>query len=114
MAIELPFVCPHCGAKSWHPKDAEERYCGRCHRFVDDPEVDGTNIAILAVVTARGPLDAAGVHGEYLARSARPIDLDSVRGRLDRLARAGYLVADGSGAYALAAPPPATPPPPGR
>jgi hypothetical protein len=31
------FVCPHCGAKSWNPNDARERYCIRCHRFVDDP-----------------------------------------------------------------------------
>jgi hypothetical protein len=36
MAIELPFVCPHCGPKSWNPNDAEHRYCGRYHRFVDD------------------------------------------------------------------------------
>lgn len=31
------FVCPLCGARSWNPNDARERYCGRCHRFVDDP-----------------------------------------------------------------------------
>jgi hypothetical protein len=31
------FVCKICGARSWNPNDARERYCGRCHRFVDDP-----------------------------------------------------------------------------
>jgi endogenous inhibitor of DNA gyrase (YacG/DUF329 family) len=32
------YVCPRCGAVSHHPKDAEFRFCGRCHRFEDDPE----------------------------------------------------------------------------
>jgi ribosomal protein L37E len=27
------FVCPRCGAKSYHPKDISEGYCGRCHDF---------------------------------------------------------------------------------
>lgn len=31
-----PFTCPFCGAVSHNPRDAEERYCGRCHVFVDD------------------------------------------------------------------------------
>lgn len=31
-----PFVCPFCDAISHHPRDADERYCGRCHVFVDD------------------------------------------------------------------------------
>ena len=30
------FVCPHCGARSFNPNDSRERYCGRCHVFVDD------------------------------------------------------------------------------
>jgi hypothetical protein len=30
------FTCPFCGALSHNPNDARERYCGRCHRFVDD------------------------------------------------------------------------------
>jgi hypothetical protein len=34
------FVCPHCGAASHNPNDVRERYCGRCHRFVDDPALD--------------------------------------------------------------------------
>ena len=31
------FVCPYCGAESHNPNDVRERYCGRCHVFVDDP-----------------------------------------------------------------------------
>jgi ribosomal protein S27AE len=27
------FTCPRCGAKSWHPEDARQGYCGRCHDF---------------------------------------------------------------------------------
>lgn len=34
---EQPFVCPRCGAESFNPNDIRERYCGRCHVFVDDP-----------------------------------------------------------------------------
>jgi hypothetical protein len=30
------FVCPHCGAESFNPNDIRERYCGRCHAYVDD------------------------------------------------------------------------------
>lgn len=37
MNVTLPFVCPICGAKSWNMNDAEQRYCARCQRFVDDP-----------------------------------------------------------------------------
>jgi hypothetical protein len=28
-----PYVCPRCGAQSYHPKDKAERYCARCHQF---------------------------------------------------------------------------------
>lgn len=31
-----PFTCPFCGAVSHNHNDARERYCGRCHVFVDD------------------------------------------------------------------------------
>ena len=27
--------CLLCGARSYHPKDIEHRYCGHCHRFLD-------------------------------------------------------------------------------
>lgn len=33
---QRPFTCPRCGAVSYNPTDAAERYCGRCHVFVDD------------------------------------------------------------------------------
>lgn len=29
------FVCPLCGRASWHPKDAEHRFCGVCG-FTED------------------------------------------------------------------------------
>lgn len=29
------FTCPRCGAVSFNPNDIRERYCGRCHVFVD-------------------------------------------------------------------------------
>ena len=34
--IPPTYVCPRCGAKSWHPDDAKNKYCGRCHRFEDE------------------------------------------------------------------------------
>jgi hypothetical protein len=30
------FVCPRCGMNSYNPNDFRERYCIRCHVFVDD------------------------------------------------------------------------------
>ena len=32
----VPFACPRCGAVSHNPNDAANRYCGRCHMFVED------------------------------------------------------------------------------
>lgn len=26
------FICPDCGARSWHPDDGRYGYCGRCKR----------------------------------------------------------------------------------
>lgn len=40
IAVELvtpAFVCPDCGAKSWHPEDGRQGWCGRCHRFTGRP-----------------------------------------------------------------------------
>lgn len=34
------FICPRCGLVSWHPKDLEEGYCGRCHDWTAPPEHD--------------------------------------------------------------------------
>jgi hypothetical protein len=33
------FTCPCCGAVSRHPKDVEQKYCGRCHWWTGDPEL---------------------------------------------------------------------------
>jgi hypothetical protein len=30
------FVCPRCGFNSYNSNDFRERYCVRCHVFVDD------------------------------------------------------------------------------
>jgi hypothetical protein len=30
------FTCPLCGAVSYNPHDIRERYCGRCHLFVEE------------------------------------------------------------------------------
>ena len=35
MTDSAPFTCPFCGAVSHNPNDARERYCVRCHVFVD-------------------------------------------------------------------------------
>ena len=28
--------CHHCDLTSWNPNDVKNRYCGACHRFLDD------------------------------------------------------------------------------
>lgn len=33
---DASFQCPLCGFVSHNPNDARERYCIRCHEFVDD------------------------------------------------------------------------------
>ena len=34
-----PFIrCNTCGMESFHPKDIEHRYCGKCYVFHDIPE----------------------------------------------------------------------------
>lgn len=43
------FTCPRCYAVSYHPKDKEHGYCGRCHQFVEtengerETNADGTS-----------------------------------------------------------------------
>src|SRR5262245_7029790 len=32
----MSYRCVYCGAVSHHPLDAEEKYCGRCHRWAAD------------------------------------------------------------------------------
>ena len=29
--------CPRCGMRSYHPHDIDQRYCGNCHAFHDEP-----------------------------------------------------------------------------
>lgn len=36
LVFPTSFVCPRCGAESFNLNDIVERYCGRCHQFVDD------------------------------------------------------------------------------
>jgi RNA polymerase subunit RPABC4/transcription elongation factor Spt4 len=33
------FICPRCKAESFNISDNVQGYCGRCHVFVDDPEM---------------------------------------------------------------------------
>ena len=35
------FTCPRCGATSYHPKDIEFGYCGRCHDYTGDERTEG-------------------------------------------------------------------------
>lgn len=36
-----PYIqCLRCGFVSYHPRDIQARYCGRCHVFHDDPPPD--------------------------------------------------------------------------
>jgi histidine triad (HIT) family protein len=39
------FTCPCCGATSYHPKDIEFRYCGRCHWWTGDPNLGPGHLA---------------------------------------------------------------------
>lgn len=36
---DLSITCPRCGATSYHPKDVEYGYCGRCHWWTSDPDL---------------------------------------------------------------------------
>jgi Zn-finger nucleic acid-binding protein len=44
------FVCPHCGAESFNSNDIRERYCGRCHVFVDDLDVPLRSVTIQRLI----------------------------------------------------------------
>jgi hypothetical protein len=41
---DSPFTCPFCGVISHNSNDVDQRYCGRCHVFVDD--VLGASVAV--------------------------------------------------------------------
>lgn len=32
----LPFRCRDCGFVSYNLNDVKQRYCGRCHKFMDE------------------------------------------------------------------------------
>lgn len=53
--------CPRCAAKSYHPDDIRQGYCGRCHWWTSDP--------VLGQVEPPGPRDAtAAALAEILGR----------------------------------------------
>lgn len=56
------FRCPDCGLVSHHPKDVEERFCGRCNTFPEDR--DRRNGASLGAAL---PLEMAAVLRELNA-----------------------------------------------
>jgi ribosomal protein S27AE len=35
-----PFICPRCGAISYHPDDIRHGYCARCHDYTGDDLAD--------------------------------------------------------------------------
>lgn len=37
MDLVASFICPECGAESFHPRDRLEGYCGACHDWTGDP-----------------------------------------------------------------------------
>jgi hypothetical protein len=78
--ITLPFVCPICGAKSWHPSDAVERYCARCRRFVDLP---GTPTGRLATVLDLMHVPVVDEHGNDTGETESLISAETARVLLD-------------------------------
>ena len=63
--MEPPFDCPRCGARSWHPTDAAEGYCGACHGWtrlaagVYDDGAGGLHIVAGELLRASGWADTA-------------------------------------------------------
>jgi|HubBroStandDraft_2_1064218.scaffolds.fasta_scaffold02197_2 predicted amidophosphoribosyltransferase len=51
LVFPVSFVCPRCGAVSHNPNDVCERYCGRCHVFVDD-QAKPFRVPLLSMVSA--------------------------------------------------------------
>jgi hypothetical protein len=39
-----PYTCPHCSTVNRNPNDIRARYCGRCHRFWDEPPPPGSDV----------------------------------------------------------------------
>ncbi len=57
------FVCPICKRQSWHPRDAEQRFCAKCG-FVDDVLAEWKIRALMLV----GENDASA----HLAKDDKP------------------------------------------
>lgn len=63
-----PFTCPFCGAVSHNPSDAAQRYCGRCHVFVDD--MSGPDAEIYAIIRGRKKPDPTFYQAGWDAHAA--------------------------------------------
>lgn len=74
------FVCPRCWARSSHPTDAAEGYCGRCHDWTRAPSL----LQRAAAIHAAGHGDAADLLAIVLAADQL---LDGHRGTPRRCAR---------------------------
>lgn len=72
------FTCPRCGAVSYNPNDAANRYCGRCHVFVEDAmnEARITRTPVNHCVNCGKKIDSAAPTPDYPDGSApRPGDV---------------------------------------
>jgi hypothetical protein len=85
VSVILPFVCPICGAKSYNSRDAEERYCGRCHRFVDEPlpPLSDMPAGRLATVEALMNVPVVDEHGNETGETTSLISPETARSLLD-------------------------------
>jgi len=66
MSQTTSFTCPHCAAVSHNLNDAAQRYCGQCHRFVDDPALDmRDSVAIKRILAELKEEAANGAPNQY-------------------------------------------------
>ncbi len=66
------FTCPCCGAKSWHPKDGEQKWCGRCSWWTGDPELPDSLFREWSVL-ATGLGGCCRLGPDTIARIARAV-----------------------------------------
>lgn len=90
----MPFVCPLCGATSHNPHDARERYCGRCHVFVEDEPVASARRLVGRRV--RWVHDACGSCGTLVVTRATADGLVELEGWSGQFSPSGFVVVDGS------------------
>jgi hypothetical protein len=85
-------TCPICGAVSHNPRDVVERYCGRCHEFIDNGyppgvwEQDGeVHFDVVAILKAHGvenpTADQIDAAAEWLASAAAELHAQNVEVR---------------------------------